>query len=379
MQPTNSIEEIAFFQAIANGQASAITEIVTRNPSILDSFNYRSFGATPLTSVCFSNRSDLVDLLLDLGADPNRRSDWHMGPWSPLHCAIYRRDYKLAEKLLARGATLDAHTAAGLGWCDELEKLLAADPQCVHERGGDGCLPLHFADTVEVAELLLARGAQIDRRCIDHYSTPVQFLCTVRPTVARYLLGRGASADVFSTVLCGDDALLEQLLTNNPSLVDARIDQSFFPPSSEHDVHNILTFTVGQHATPLHAAANSNCHTAIPILLRYGAQVGARGGYDAATPLHLAAWNDCLEAATELVDGGADLNIKSGKLHNNSPAGWAIVGGSQRVFNLLLDRGAEIFPWFVEDAKAGCEGQFDQVKNVPREVRTEILSRLENR
>ena len=184
---------------------------------------------------------------------------------------------------------------------------------------------------------------------------------------------------MFSTVLCGDDALLEQLLTNNPSLVDARIDQSFFPPSSEHDVHNILTFTVGQHATPLHAAANSNCHTAIPILLRYGAQVGARGGYDAATPLHLAAWNDCLEAATELVDGGADLNIKSGKLHNNSPAGWAIVGGSQRVFNLLLDRGAEIFPWFVEDAKAGCEGQFDQVKNVPREVRTQILSRLENR
>ncbi len=379
MQPTNSIEEITFFNAVANGQVTAIKASVASNPSILDSFNYRNFGATPLTSVCFSNRSDLVDLLLDLGADPNRRSDWHMGPWSPLHCAIYRRDHKLAEKLLARGAIMDAHTAAGLGLRDELENLLDADPQRVHERGGDGCFPLHFADTVEVAELLLARGAQIDGRCIDHYSTPVQYLCTTRPQVAQYLLSRGATADLFSTVLCGDDALLEQLLTEDPSLVDARLDQSFFPPSSEHNVHNVMTFTVGQHVTPLHAAANGNCATAIPILLRHGAQINARGGYDLATPLHLAAWNDCLEAATALLDHGADINCLSGKLHNNSPAGWAIVGGSERVFELLLKRGAEIQPWFIENAKAGCNGQFDQVRQVTLESRTRILSILEAR
>jgi len=38
----------------------------------------------------------------------------------------------------------------------------------VHARGGDGQTPLHFASTVEIAEFLLAHGAAIDARDVDH-------------------------------------------------------------------------------------------------------------------------------------------------------------------------------------------------------------------
>lgn len=58
-----------------------------------------------------------------------------------------------------------------LGMMAKLRELVAADPDVVHARGGDGQTPLHFTSTVEVAEFLLANGAEIDARDVDHEST----------------------------------------------------------------------------------------------------------------------------------------------------------------------------------------------------------------
>jgi hypothetical protein len=110
--------------------------------------------------------------------------------------------------------------------------------------------------------------------------------------------------------------------------------------------------------------------------VRCGLSVDVRGGYDLSTPLHTAAWSNCPDAAAALLDNGADIDIRSGKLHNNSPAGWAIVAGSDRVFELLLDRGATVYEWFVDDARDACDRRFDQVSNVPKVQRERILSRL---
>ena len=376
MTHSNTIEQIAFFRTLASGDLQRIRESITKSPELLDSYDYRSFGATPLTMACFGNRPALVELLLDLGADPNRRSDWHMGPWSPLHCAIYRGDKKLAEYLLSRGAIMDVHTAAGLGDCDAVSRLLDVEPGRVVEPGGDGCHPLHFAGTVEVAQLLLDRGADIEARCVDHYSTPVQYLCTARPEVARYLLSVGAQPDVFSSVACGDERSVESLLDADPSLVHARINQTFFPPSSVHDVHNILTFTIGTDSTLMHAAAKVNRGASVSQLVRRGLSADVRGGYDHGTPLHTAAWHNCAEAAAALLDEGADIEARSGKLHNNSPAGWAIVAGASEVFELLMNRGAQCHPWFIDDARDACAGRFDQVTSSSPEKRHAILARL---
>jgi ankyrin repeat protein len=374
----NTPKQIEFFTTLATGDLGRIRTVVAKDSSMLDSFDYRNFGATPLTMACFSNRPRLVELLIELGADPNKRSDWHMGPWSPLHCAIFRGDKELANFLLSNGAVLDVHTAAGLGDCDAVCRLLNAEPLRVNERGGDGCQPLHFADTVEVARLLLDRGAEIDGRCIDHHSTPVQYLCSTRPEVARYLLSVGVQPDIFSSATCGDICSIEKLLNAEPDLIHARINQAFFPPGTVHNVHNTMTFSVGLDATPLHAAAKGNRPEIVSLLVKCGLSPSVRGGYDQATPLHTAAWSNSRDSALALLSNGADIEARSGKLHNNTPAGWAIVAGADSVFELLFDRGAHCHPWFLDDARDACNGCFDQVSSASQEQRIRILSRIES-
>jgi len=69
--------------------------------------------------------------------------------------------------------------------------MIAADPQAVHARGGDGQTALHRARTVEMAAYLLDHGADIDARDVDHESTPAQYLVRTRQDVVRFLVSRG--------------------------------------------------------------------------------------------------------------------------------------------------------------------------------------------
>jgi ankyrin repeat protein len=248
----------------------------------------------------------------------------------------------------------------------------------VHQRGGDGCQPLHFAENLEVAELLLERGADIEARCVDHFSTPVQYLASSRPWVARYLFSRGAKPDIFSAAMAGDQTAVQQLIVANPLVLEERINHVRFPPSPEHDVHNIMTFSVGEGCGPVHAAVAGNQPGMIRLLISLGQSPNQRGGYDEQTPLHLAAWNNHVEAATALLDGGADIDIRSGSIHNNSPAGWAIVAGSADVFELLMDRGAKVLDWFADDARAALRGEFQKFKCASTSDYQRICTRLFN-
>ena len=100
----------------------------------------------------------------------------------------------------------------------------------------------------------------------------------------------------------------------------------------------------------------------IDLFVEAGIDADATGGYDESTPLHSAAWNDSLEVAKKLVAAGADINKRSGEIHNNSPAGWAIVAGSADVFNYLMDQGAEKLDHFMADAQASARGKHLQYK-----------------
>lgn len=376
MNQENSPTQRQFFGAIVNGERDEVRALVAAEVSLLDAYDYECFGATAVMRACFSNDMVMLSLLIELGADVNRRSDWDMGPWSPLQSAVFDRKLELAEFLLANGAEMDVHSAAGLGRVDEVHRLLDESPERVTELGGDGCHPLHFADSVAVAEVLLERSADIEARCLDHYSTPVQYLADKRPEVARFLYSKGAAPDIFSAVMADDRQVAENLIRDDSNVINTRLNQQSFPPGRDHDVHNIMTFTVGAECTPLHAAAKANRPSMVHLLVKAGADVNVRGGYDDATPLHLAAWNDCASAAEALLENGADINMRSGTIHNNSPAGWAIVAGSADVFELLIDNGAAKFDFFIADAEAAVAGEFLKYKNVPQENYDRILARL---
>jgi ankyrin repeat protein len=171
----------------------------------------------------------------------------------------------VADRLLEAGAIPDACAAANLDRPDLLRAILDADPARVHERGGDGQTPLHFARSPEVADLLLARGADIDARDVDHRSTPAQWMLDGRRDLARHLVDRAAAADVFLAAALGLADALREMLEADPSLLEKRTGQGEYgeqPPSSYH----IYFWTIGANLTPLQVAAQFEQPAALAVM-----------------------------------------------------------------------------------------------------------------
>lgn len=326
----NSME--AFKEAVNAGDAVRVKALLETAPSLAAHLNDPLFPFDEIAIVVAAARGNrpLVDVLLDAGADVNARGKWWAGPFGVLH----HSDTSLAPYLISRGATVDIHAAANLGMLDRLRQLLEADPGAVNLRGPDGMMPLHFAASAAVAELLLHHGAEIDARDVDHGGTPAQHLVRSRPEVSRYLVGRGAEVDPFLAAALGDLERLRAMLQGEPSLVHAQTCTERFMPAPAPGDH-IYAYTLGKHATPLCAAARCGQVRAVELLLEYGASVNGAG--NAATPLHLVASDGNLEMVRYLVGKGADTTAKD-PWYNATPLGWARYARQQAVAHFLRDR-----------------------------------------
>ncbi|HVZ17843.1 MAG TPA: ankyrin repeat domain-containing protein, partial [Terriglobales bacterium] len=212
----------ALTAAVKANSAPLVRQVLARHPSLRERINEPlpnyGFDAPALIAAVNHNNREMIDVLLDAGANTNERTRWWAGSFGVLDQA----NPELAAYLISRGAKIDIHSAARLGMIDQVRELLKADPQLVYVRGGDGQFPLHFAATVEIAALLLDAGADIDAQDIDHESTALQYMVAIKPyrhEVAKYLLSRGAKADIIAASALGELALVEQILNDDPELV----------------------------------------------------------------------------------------------------------------------------------------------------------------
>ena len=206
------------------------------------------FGTQPILN---AKSQKMLDLLLEFGADINARSNWWAGGFGILDLA----PPELAEYAIQRGALLDVHSAARLGKFAELRTFLDADPSLVRARGGDGQTPLHFAASVQIAELLLARGADIDARDLDHESTPAQYMVRSRQAVARYLIDRGCATDLFMAAALGLPELARRHLEEDPSCIDRRVCEEDFPMKSTRAGGSIYLWELGRYVSAVQVAA----------------------------------------------------------------------------------------------------------------------------
>ena len=249
------LPEQVIHEAFSRHDANAVRTLFESHPELRKRINEPLFGFDSPAIVAYARDPAMVDVLLDFGADPNRRSDW----WAGGFHALYSATGAAADRLIAAGAVPDACAAAHLDRPDLLARMIADNPARVHERGGDGQTPLHFATSSAVIDLLLAAGADIDARDVDHRSTAAEWMLDQkrgagRFELARYLVERGASADIFLAAALGLADRVGAMLQANPKLLDLRTSRGDYgeqPPSSYH----IYMWTIGDSRSPLDVAA----------------------------------------------------------------------------------------------------------------------------
>jgi ankyrin repeat protein len=160
------------------------------------------------------------------------------------------------------------HAAALAGLVDKLAAMLATDASLIDAKGIDARTPLHCAETVSAAAFLLDHGARIDARDEDHDSTPAQWRIGESPDVVRFLLDRGAKADIFLAAALGDLALAERLAREDRGCLAHRIGKApEFPPIGyEGRGGTIYQWTLGFNSYPHQIALRKRHQTMFDYL-----------------------------------------------------------------------------------------------------------------
>ncbi|MEE8587571.1 MAG: ankyrin repeat domain-containing protein, partial [Acidobacteriota bacterium] len=208
-----------FFAAAHAGEVEQVRQMLQRDPSLNQAEDADCFQYRALNIAVWRNNRPLVDVVLDSGVDIDAFDSFESGPWNALQHALNHHHLEMAEYLVERGAAIDVHSAAGLPRMGRLAQLLEADPSLIQARGGDGKMPLHFAANPEVAAFLLERGAEIEARDLDHFSTPAQWAADHRPAVSRFLVGKGAEPDIFMAVSSGDLSWVLEMIQKKPDVL----------------------------------------------------------------------------------------------------------------------------------------------------------------
>jgi len=357
-------EAEALSAAVRSNDARNVRAVLQRFPELASQLNDvmpgGHFGQTPLLAAVNQGNREMVDVLLEAGADIDGRSHWWAGSFGVLD-----NDGALHDFLIERGATIDAHAAARLGRLDILRDLLTRDPSLVHARGGDGQLPLHFASTVEVATLLLELGANIDAIDVDHESTAAQWMVKDRPDVARFLVARGCRSDLLLAAALGEEDRVRAHLADDPTRIRMTVSDEWFPRRDPRSGGTIYNWTLGTGKGP-HVIAREFGHErtfrflldqspaelqlAVWSALAERDQVLALLGREPDLARRLSAADQCtlpdaardekVEAVRLMLDAGWPIDARG--QHGATAVHWAAFHGHLELVRLLLDRRAPL-------------------------------------
>ncbi|TRX00805.1 ankyrin repeat domain-containing protein [Flavobacterium gawalongense] len=159
-------QKLDIFEAVSIGDTETVSQLLDKNPELLNSFSSDGFTALGLAS--FFGHLSLVKLLLDKGANPNIASN-NQFKVAPIHSACAISHFDIAELLIKHGADVNArqmqdvtplHSAAHNGQT-KISKLLIDNGADINSKMGNGQTPLFMANEKnfkETAELIIKHG-----------------------------------------------------------------------------------------------------------------------------------------------------------------------------------------------------------------------------
>jgi len=255
-------------------------------------------GFTFLARAAQYDRLDLMRLLLDAGADPNAPCRWGLTPLMMVKSA------EVAEALLAAGAEVNAVTQFNRSGMEPAKTALMKAAQ-----GG----------RLAIVELLLAHGADTEMRDSEGRSALIDAAASGHAEVARVLVEAGARVGLVEAAALGDSTTVKAFL------------------SAGADLDGDLT------GSALWWAAGNGQAEAVRLLLDGGADVNARVGRSV-TALIQAALMGRTEVVKTLLARGADVNAYDGRgamaLHASLVS--TVHGCKVDVVRALLAAGAQV-------------------------------------
>jgi len=245
-----------------------------------------------------------------------------------LHLAVTKGNKEITEFLVEKGLDLNAtdydgytplHYASSCGFKDIalylLEKRVSADIRSLY-----GVTPFLMTSDMEMAELFLDRGADINAVDYDGNNALHRFVSSGNKDFVAYLLGTDIPVDNKNDM--GQTPLQIAIYSNCPDIAKLLIDKGAS-----------LDFRDDYGSTALHVVSDVEL---AKLLIEKGVNVKAVNEYGE-TPLHCV--YDNIELARLFLDEGADIDARSESGY--TPLDYVVMYGCNDTARFLMEKGAD--------------------------------------
>jgi ankyrin repeat protein len=300
--------------AASSGDKSLVEVVLSHNANIN---GLSDADSTPLHSAVRRGHREVAELLLARGADVEARDK---AGQTPLHCAAESNSEEMAKLLIAYGADVNAKRKDGetplsltLGASSGhfMELMLAHGADVNAKYGGSTLLHLAASGRNEIVGLLLGTRSDVDVNAIDDRRNTSLHLAVFHgyKEAAELLLARGANVDARNQ--CDETPLHLAVLKRHHNWDVSR---------RYRDVAELLLANgaevnakTNKGSTALHLAAITGDKSMAELLLSSGADVDAEN-YDGYSPLSEARFNGHEVCAELLVAYGAKVDKKGNEM-----------------------------------------------------------------